>query len=104
MHTLRELAGVILAGFLTFFGGIALAIGFVLLWLCGIASGLCLMVAMFAGVMYGITGKLHDGQIALTYLSYAAIPFVLAFIFGYYRNKLARTANQLTERRNTLAS
>ena len=40
MRALGELTGVIVAGFAAFFGGIALAVGFVLLWLCGLASGL----------------------------------------------------------------
>ena len=35
------------------------------------------MVAMFAGVMFWFTGKPHDGQIALTYLGYASVPFAL---------------------------
>jgi hypothetical protein len=104
MRALRELVAVIVAGVLAFFGAIALAIGFVLPWVRGMASGLCLMVAMFAGVMYGITGTFHDGQIALTYLGYAAIPFVLTLIVGYYRSKRGRVTNQLTARRNTLAS
>ncbi len=95
MRALRELAGVIMAGFLTFFGGIALAGGFLLLWLCGLASGLCLMVAMFAGAMFWFTGKAHDGQIALTYLAYAAVPFVLTFVIGYYRSKLGRRSQRL---------
>jgi hypothetical protein len=96
MHALRELAGVIIAGFAAFFGGIALAIGFVLIWLCGLTSGLCLMVALFSGVMFWITGKAHDGQIALTYLIYASVPFTLAFLAGYYRSKLHRRSRRLT--------
>lgn len=91
MRAFRELAAVIVAAFAAFFGGIALAVGFVLLWLCGMASGLCLMVAMCAGVMLWFTGKAHDGQIALTYLAYAAVPFALTFVAGYYRSKLQRS-------------
>lgn len=64
MRALRELTGVVAAGFMAFFGGIALAIGFLLLWFRGLASGLCMMVAMFAGAMFWFTGKAHDGQIA----------------------------------------
>ena len=48
------------------------------------------MVAVFAVVMFGITGKTHDGQIALTYFGYAAIPFALTFVAGYYRSKFRR--------------
>ena len=104
MHALKELAGVVTAGVLAFFGGIALLAGILLLWGCGLASGLCLIVAIFSGVMYGITGKVHDGRLALTYLAYAAIPFVLTFMAGYYRSKLGGAPNQDLARRNTLAS
>ena len=88
MRALRELAGVIVAGFVAFFGGILMLFGVLILWLMGLASALCLMVAAFAGMMYCFTGKPHDGQIALGYLGYAAVPFVLAFVFHYYRGKL----------------
>jgi uncharacterized membrane protein YphA (DoxX/SURF4 family) len=81
---------------MAFFGGIALAIGFLLLWLCGLASELCMMVAMFAGAMFWFTGKAHDGQIALTYLVYAAVPFVLTFVIGYYRSKSGRKSARQT--------
>jgi hypothetical protein len=87
MRAIKELAGVLAAAILTFCGGIALAVAFTVLWACGVASGLCLMVALFAVVMFGITGKPHDGQIALTYLGYASIPFALTFVAGYYRSK-----------------
>lgn len=60
------------------------------------ASGLFLMVALFAGVMFGITGKAHDGQVALTYFSYAAVPFALTFVAGYYRSKIRRRPTLLT--------
>ena len=95
MRALRELAGVIVSGFMAFFGSIALAIGFALLWLCGLASGLFLIVAMFAGVMFWITGKVHDGRIALAYLAYAAVPFALCFLAGYYRSKLSRKSRRV---------
>jgi hypothetical protein len=93
MHAIRELASVVAAAILAFFGGIMVAFGFVVLWVCGIASGLCLMVAIVSGVMCGITGKLHDGRIALTYLGYAVVPFVFTFIAGYYRSKATRVLN-----------
>jgi len=53
------------------------------------------MVAIFAGAMFGITGNSHDGQIALTYLGYAAAPFVVTFVIDYYRSKLSRTRKRL---------
>ena len=99
MHAIRELAGVIAAAALTFFGGIAFALAFTVLWACGVASGLCLMVALFAVVMFGITGKAHDGQIALTYLGYAAAPFALTFVAGYYLSKFRRRPMPLTRQR-----
>ena len=104
MRALRELASVIAIGVLAFLGGSALVLGFVVLWLCGVASALCLMVAAFAGVMYWVTGKPHDGQIALTYLAYAAVPFVLTFVIGYYRSKASQRTREPATRRNTLVS
>jgi hypothetical protein len=104
MRALRELTGVVVAGALAFFGGIALVLGFFALWLCGTASALCLMVSGFAGVMYWVTGKPHDGQIALTYFGYAAIPFVLTFMAGFYRRKVGRPSNRTVARRKTLAA
>ena len=100
---MRELISVVVAGTIGFLGGICLILGLLLLWVCGLASGLCLIVAIFAGAMYAITGRPHDGQIALAYLGYAAIPFVLTFIVGYYRSKLHQAAISRA-RRNTLAS
>jgi len=94
MRALSELAGMIVAGFAAFFGGIAIVLGLLFLWLCGLASALCLMVAVFAGVMYWITGIAHDGRIALAYLGYAAVPFVLTFIFGYYLSKFSQARRQ----------
>lgn len=73
-----------------FWGGIAFAVGFVLLWVCGVASALCLMVAILAGVMFLITGNPHDGRIALAYLGNAAVPFILTFAAAYYRSKFRR--------------
>ena len=96
MRAIRELTGVIVAAVLTFFGGIAFVVVLATLWACGVASGLCLMVALFAVVMFGITGTPHDGQIALTYLGYAAIPLALTFVAGYYRSKFRHRRMLLT--------
>lgn len=85
----------ITAGVLALFGGIAFAIAFVLLWACGVASGLCLMVALFAGLLFEITGKAHDGQIALTYLGYAVVPFDLTFVAGDHRSKFGHRSQRL---------
>lgn len=49
----------------------------------------CALVALFASLMFGITGKSHEWQIALTYLGYAVVPFILAFVVGYYRSRFA---------------
>ena len=54
------------------------------------------MVAMFAGAMFWFTGKAQDWQIALTYLVYAAVPFVLIFAIGYYRSKLSQKSLRQT--------
>jgi hypothetical protein len=94
MRVLRELASAIAAGLLALLGGIGLMLLLLVLWLCGIASALCLMVAGFAGIMYVITGKPHDGHIAITYCGYAAIPFVFTFIAGYYRSKFSNRSHR----------
>ena len=90
MRALSELAGVIVAGFAAFFGGILMVAVMLVLWLLGLASALMLMVSGFAGMMYLATGKAHDGQIALVYLGYAAVPFVVSFVFHVYRDKFTR--------------
>ena len=100
MRAVRELASVIVAGLAGFFGGIALAVGFVLLWLCGLLSGLCLMVALFAGAMFWIGGKAHDGEIALAYLAYAAVPFLITFVVGYYRSKIVSESQRIASGRS----
>jgi hypothetical protein len=94
MRALKEMAGVVATGLLAFFGGIAFALGAMLLWACGLASVLCLGVAAFAGVMYGLTRRPHDAQIALVYLGYAALPFMLTFAAGFYRSKLSQGRRQ----------
>ena len=95
MRALRELAGVITASVFAFFGGIGLAVALVFLWICGVIGGLFLMVALFAGLMFGITGKAHDGQIALMYLAYATGLFVLTFVAGYYQSKFGHRPRRL---------
>ena len=94
MGALLELTSVILGGFAAFFGGIVLMLGLVVLWLCGLASALCLMVSVFAGVMYWITGTPHDGELAVGYLIYAAVPFVATVVLSYYWNKFTEGRRQ----------
>jgi len=89
MRALSELAGVIVAGFVAFFAGIAFVLGLLFLWLCGLASALCLIVAVVAGIMYAFTGNHHDAMIALGYLGYAAVPFVMTFVLTYYHGKIS---------------
>jgi hypothetical protein len=99
MVALLELMSVILGGFAAFFGGIVLMLGLVVLWLCGLASALCLMVSVFAGVMYWITGTPHDGELAVGYLVYAAVPFVATVVLSYYWNKFTEGRRQRQARR-----
>jgi hypothetical protein len=75
MRVTSELTWVIVAGFAAFFGGMLFLLGLLGLWLCGLASALFLMVAVFAGVMYGITGVRHDAELAIVYLVYASPNF-----------------------------
>lgn len=92
MRALSELAGVILAGFLAFIAMILAAGVVLLLWFLGLLSALFLMVSVFGAVMYVFTGSHHAGVIALAYLGYSAVPFVLAFVFHVYRIKLMEPA------------
>jgi hypothetical protein len=100
MGALLELMSVILGGFPAFFGGIVLMLGLVVLWLCDLASALCLMVSVFAGVMYWITGSPHDGELAVGYLVYAAVPFVATVVLSYYWNKFTEGRRQRQALRN----
>ena len=88
MRALQELAGVIVAGFVAFFGAIAFLAIVLMLWFFGLLTALFLGVSVFGGVMYAFTGSHHAAVIALAYLGYAAIPFVLSFVFHVYRIKL----------------
>jgi hypothetical protein len=94
MRAVSELIWVIVAGFVAFFGGIVFLLGLLALWLCGLASALCLMVAAFAGVMYGITGVPHDAELAVVYLVYAAVPFVVTVVVSYYWAKFREGRRQ----------
>jgi hypothetical protein len=94
MRGLSEFAGVIVVGFGAFFGWIVFVLALVFLWVCGVATALCLMVAAFAGVMYAITGKPHDATLGLVYLGYATVPFVVTFVLAYYRSKITTARRQ----------
>jgi hypothetical protein len=89
MRVVSELAWVIVAGFAAFFGGILFLLGLLGLWLCGLASALFLIVAVFVGVMYGITGVRHDAELAIVYLVYASVPFMMTFVVSYYWTKFS---------------
>ena len=67
-----------------FVGGITFVAVVVLLLLTGLVSALLLMVSILFAVIYGFTGSHHAGILTLVYLGYAAIPFVLAFVFYFY--------------------
>ena len=94
MRFMSELLGVIVAGFAAFFGGIVFLFGLLLLWLCGLASALCLMVAVCAGGMYWITGVRHDAQLAVVYLVYASVPFMVTVVVSYYWTKFTAGRRQ----------
>jgi hypothetical protein len=81
-------SGMWCSGIVAFIGGIAFVAVVLLLWFFGLVSALCLMVSVFGAVMYAVTGSHHAGVIALVYLGYAAVPFVLAFVVHVYRLKL----------------
>ncbi|MBE7158842.1 MAG: hypothetical protein INR62_10505 [Rhodospirillales bacterium] len=94
MRALKELLAVIVAGFVAFFGGILFLVGLVFLWICGGASALLLMVSAYGAVMYAFTRGHHAGVIALVYLVYAAVPFVVAVVISYYWSKFTDPTRQ----------
>jgi hypothetical protein len=55
MRALQELAGVIVAGFVAFFGAIAFLALVLLLWFFGLLSAVFLAVSVFGAVMYAFT-------------------------------------------------
>ena len=87
MRALRELGTVVVAGLVAFFSGLLMIGAVLILWFLGLVSALMLMVSAFDGVMYLITGKAHDAHIALAYLGYATLPFVVSFVLHVYRGK-----------------
>src|ERR1700712_5039053 len=98
MRGVSEFVSVVLTGFAAFFGGILFVLGFVFLWICGLISSLFLMISAFAGIMYMAFGTHHAAVIAVVYLGYAAVPFVVIFVSTYYYQKFVEPP----QRRRTL--
>ncbi len=71
----------IVAGFVGFISGLLLIGAVLILWFLGLVSARMLMISAFPGVMYLNTGKNQDVHNALVYLGYAAVPFVVSFVF-----------------------
>jgi hypothetical protein len=94
MRALREFGFVIVAGFVAFFSGLLMIGAALILWSLGLVSALMLMVSVFAGVMYLITGETHDAHIAIVYLGYAAAPFAASFVLHVYRGKFMDSRQQ----------
>ncbi len=89
MRAFKELGGVILAGLAVFLGLIAGAAIALVLGVMALASALLLMVSAFGGLMYVFTQDQHARLIALAYLGYAAVPFLVAFVLRHYLDKRA---------------
>jgi len=87
VRALTELPAVFATGILAFLGGIALLVGVLALWLCGLVCGLMLLVAVVSGVEFALTGNHHYGVIALGYLVYAAVSFAMIVVLTYYHGK-----------------
>ncbi len=87
MRALTELLTVFATGILAFLAGIVLLAGVLVMWLCGLASGLLLLVAVASGAGFALTGNHHYGVIALGYLAYAAVPFAVIVVLSYYHGK-----------------
>lgn len=99
-RALGELAGVLLAGFVGFFVGLATllasVIGALFMTACCLASGVLTVMALFCGMGWFFTHKQHELVNAGGFLVEAAIPFMLMVVVAYYRDKVARV---LTNRR-----
>jgi hypothetical protein len=93
-RVLVELFGIIVAGFLAFFVGIALKACMILLWLCEIRWVIDVASLAVAAIVYAFTGKLHDLTLALVYLRYAAGPFVITCVLAYHHGKIVDLRKQ----------
>jgi membrane protein YdbS with pleckstrin-like domain len=83
-----ELLGLLVAGVASFFAMIGHAVGILIVWACGMVSGLFLIVALLSGAMWLFTHSQHSFQTMLGFLAYAAVPFVMIIVMSYYYGKL----------------
>ncbi|MGI4951579.1 MAG: hypothetical protein ACRYGM_07215 [Janthinobacterium lividum] len=87
MRALTELLTVLATATLAFVTGIVLLAGVLVMWLCGLACGLLLLVAVASGAGFAFTGNHHYGVVAVGYLAYAAVPFAAIVALSYYHGK-----------------
>jgi hypothetical protein len=83
-----EFVGVLLAGVLSFFVMLTNGLIRLFLWLCGVASGLLLIAALFSGAGWLFTGDGHAFRNMLGFLFEAAVPFAVIAAVTYCRWKL----------------
>jgi hypothetical protein len=83
-----------LAGALSFFVMFCHGLVRVFLWLCGLASGLLLIAALFGGAGWLFMGDGHDLHNMLGFLFEAAVAYAVIAAVTYYRWKL-ETSNNL---------
>ena len=86
---LAELAGVLTAGFVSFFVMLAYAAGLLLLLACGFACAGFLLVALFSMVMWLFTHDPHAFRMMLGYFAYAGGAFAVIAALSYYHGKFA---------------
>jgi hypothetical protein len=86
-RALRELVGVLTAGFIAFFVMLTYAAGLLLLLACGFGCAGFLLVALFSMVMWLFTHNAHALHVMLGYFGYAGGTFSVIAALSYYHGK-----------------
>ena len=86
-RAIRELLGVLTAGFVAFFVMLAYAAGLLLLMACGFVCAGFLLVALFSMVMWLLTGNAHALRVMLGYFGYAGAAFAVITTLSYYHGE-----------------
>jgi len=86
-RAIRELLGVLTAGFIAFFVMLAYAAGLLLLLACGFVCAGFLLVALFSMTMWLFTGDAHALHVMLGYFGYAGGTFAVITTIFYYHAK-----------------
>ena len=103
-RAIRELVGVLTAGFIAFFVMLAYAAGLLLLLACGFVRAGFLLVALFSMAMWLFTRDTHALHVMLGYFGYSGGTFAVITAPFYYHGKFldgmkARQGQHIANRR-----